>query len=139
MSSGKKTVLPFQGFSIYKNPNSGQGGKFLLSQHLRGGSKTIRSSRPTYIISLRLPGLCKILSHRKGRETGEAAQWLVLAAHSKDLLLVPSPHIGQLTTASNPSSRSSGVLFWPPWAPVLMWHVLFFSARHLFSYSSSEA
>lgn len=52
------------------------------------------------------------LSHRKGRESGAVAQWSVLAADSEALLLISSTHIVQLTSASNPSSRSSDVPFW---------------------------
>jgi hypothetical protein len=45
-------------------------------------------------------------------------QWIrALAAPAEDLSLVPSTHVGQITTTCNSGSRRPDALFWSPRAP----------------------
>jgi hypothetical protein len=52
------------------------------------------------------------LKQKQGWREGSAVRACI--AHTEDLSLIPSTHVGRLPTACNSGLRESDALFWPP-------------------------
>jgi hypothetical protein len=70
------------------------------------------------------------VGHREGR-AGEMPQWLkVFTAFTRDLISVPSIHIGQLTIMYNSCSKGCDVLSWPSKTSTHM-HIHIYTHTHM--------